>query len=76
VPAERLADYLSGLVIGEELRMQAPDPATPVLVVGAPALTARYERALSLAGVPSRALDGAVTWTGLWQLARQLDLDT
>ncbi len=76
VPAERLTDYLSGLVIGEELRMQAPDPATPVLVVGAPALAARYERALSLAGVPSRALDGAVTWTGLWQLARQLNLGT
>lgn len=76
VPAERLTDYLSGLVIGEELRMQAPDPATPVLVVGAPALAARYERALSLAGVPSRALDGAVTWTGLWQLSRQLGLGT
>lgn len=74
VPAARLPDYLSGLVIGEEVRQQAPDPATPVLVVGAPALAARYERALSLAGVPSRLLDAGVTWTGLWQLARQLDL--
>lgn len=70
----RLPDYLSGLVIGEEVRQQAPDPATPVLVVGAPALAARYARALSLAGVPSRVLDGGVTWTGLWQLARHLDL--
>ncbi len=74
VPAARLPDYLSGLVIGEEIRIQAPDPATPVLVVGAPALATRYERALSLAGVPSRALDAGVTWAGLWQLARQLDL--
>ncbi len=74
VPAERLHDYLSGLVIGEEVRLQAPDPATPVLVVGATALTARYARALSLAGVPSRVLDGGMTWTGLWQLARQLDM--
>jgi hypothetical protein len=44
------------------------------VVVGAPALAARYERALSLAGVPSRLLDAGVTWTGLWRLARQLDL--
>ncbi|MEY2618577.1 MAG: hypothetical protein RL522_1579 [Pseudomonadota bacterium] len=74
VPPERLSDYLSGLVIGEEVRAQAPDPATPVLLVGATGLTARYERALSLAGIPSRVLDGGVTWGGLWQLARHLDL--
>jgi 2-dehydro-3-deoxygalactonokinase len=74
VPPARLPDYLSGLVIGEEVRAQAPDPATPVLVVGASGLTARYERALSLAGIPSRVLDGGVTWKGLWQLARHLDL--
>ncbi len=74
VPVTRLPDYLSGLVIGEEVRMHAPDPSTPVLVVGASALAARYVRALSLAGVPARALDGGVTWTGLWQLTRQLDL--
>ncbi len=74
VAASRLPDYLSGLVIGEEFRLHAPDPATPVVLVGAPALTARYQRALALAGVQARCLEGGVTWTGLWQLARQLEI--
>ena len=74
VPAQRLPDYLSGLVIGEEVRQHAPDPSIPVVLVGAAALTARYQRALSLAGVSARCLEGGVTWTGLWQLARQLDM--
>ncbi len=74
VPAQRLPDYLSGLVIGEEVRQHAPDPATPVLVVGATDLAARYERALSVAGVPTRVLDGGVTWAGLWQLAGSLEI--
>ena len=74
VPSQRLPDYLSGLVIGEEVRHRAPDPATPVLLVGASALTARYQRALALAGVQARPLEGSVTWAGLWRLARELDL--
>ena len=74
VPSQRLPDYLSGLVIGEEVRHHAPDPATPVLLVGASALTARYQRALALAGVQARPLEGSVTWAGLWRLARELDL--
>ena len=74
VPSQRLPDYLSGLVIGEEVRHHAPDPATPVLLVGASVLTARYQRALALAGVQARPLEGSVTWAGLWRLARELDL--
>jgi 2-dehydro-3-deoxygalactonokinase len=75
VPPQRLPDYLSGLVIGEEVRQHAPDPATPVLLVGAPALTARYQRALALAGVQARPLEGSVTWAGLWRIARELDMN-
>lgn len=74
LPAQRLPDYLSGLVIGEEIRHQAPAASEAVLLVGATALTRRYQRALAQAGMTARSLDAGVTWTGLWQLARQLDL--
>jgi len=74
LPPQRLPDYLSGLVIGEELRHHALDRVSTLLIVGDTALTARYQRALALGGLRARCLDHGVTWTGLWQLARQLDL--
>lgn len=47
-----VASYLSGLLIGSELREAAElgDPAAPVLLVGEAGLVARYARALELAG--------------------------
>lgn len=49
-----VTSYLSGLLIGCELREAAAlvAPAAPVLLVGEPTLTARYARALELAGRP------------------------
>ena len=47
-PAES-ASYLSGLLIGHEVR-SALDPATAVTVIGAPALAALYVRAINGAG--------------------------
>jgi 2-dehydro-3-deoxygalactonokinase len=49
-----VASYLSGLLIGCELREAAALVAgeAPVLLVGEPGLTARYARALELAGRP------------------------
>ena len=72
--SERLPDYLSGLVIGEEIRHQSLSPDDTLVVVGAPALIHRYQRALASAGLSVRCLDGAVAWKGLWQLARHLEL--
>jgi 2-dehydro-3-deoxygalactonokinase len=57
--------YLSGLVIGEELRCQALPHDQPVVVVGAAALTERYQRALSRSGVSVTALDAPAAWSGL-----------
>lgn len=64
--------YLSGLVIGEELRVQAAG-AGEVTLVGNPALTARYALALRALGVRSHALGSEATWRGLWALARNLE---
>ena len=63
--AEALASYLSGLVIGEELRCRPLPPGSKVAVVGAPALARRFERALGLAGVASVPLGDEAAWRGL-----------
>ncbi len=64
--------YLSGLLIGEELRAQTLTPAAgPVAMVGSPALTARYQIALEFKDVRSRAFGSEATWRGLWAIARQ-----
>jgi 2-dehydro-3-deoxygalactonokinase len=62
---EASLSYLSGLVIGEELRCQAVPTDRPVVVVGAPALTDRYEHALSRSGVSVTTLDASASWSGL-----------
>lgn len=73
LPVAALPSYLSGLVIGEELRSQALAPdAAPVVLVGSPALTQRYALALRVAGIRSRAVGSEATWRGLWAIAGQL----
>lgn len=68
--SERLGDYLSGLVIGEELRAQSLAPHTQVLLIGAEALTRRYQQALALLQVSTQCVGSAATWAGLFALAR------
>ncbi|MDB5955381.1 2-dehydro-3-deoxygalactonokinase [Ramlibacter sp.] len=72
LPAPALASYLSGLVIGEELR-QRSDAVDAVVLIGAPALTQRYALALRTLGCTSRTLGPEATWRGLWALARTLE---
>jgi 2-dehydro-3-deoxygalactonokinase len=67
-----LASYLSGLVIGEEVRAQDLDAERTVWVVGSSALQTRYARALALRGVPTQVLGDTATWTGLLSLAAPL----
>jgi 2-dehydro-3-deoxygalactonokinase len=70
-----LPDYLSGLVIGEELRcrlaMSNVEEAggAPVVIVGAAALARRYQRALALAGIASTCVGAEAAWAGLALLA-------
>jgi 2-dehydro-3-deoxygalactonokinase len=60
------ASYLSGLLIGEELRTQPL--RQEVVLIGAPALTVRYTLALGAAGVKTRTLGAEATWAGLHAL--------
>lgn len=54
--ADQVSDYLSGLLIGSEVRDMRGrfmlTAATPVTLVGSGALRARYDRALQLAAIP------------------------
>jgi 2-dehydro-3-deoxygalactonokinase len=67
-----LASYLSGLVIGEELRGQTLARGSEVVIVGAPELSARYEQALGLLGVSCRTPASNATWAGLRAIADTL----
>ncbi len=76
LPAAAMPSYLSGLVIGEELRAQAlearHDGSREVVVMGSDALTRRYELALSQRHVAVRKAGSEATWHGLWALAQTL----
>lgn len=72
---QALPSYLSGLVIGEELRAQAPAGGT-VVVIGAPALTQRYKRALAQTGISTLNVGAEATWQGLWAISQTLDKGT
>lgn len=72
VPAAALPSYLSGLVIGEELRTQAPAAGSQLVLVGADALTQRYELALAQRGISVRRVGQEAAWRGLWTIARSL----
>lgn len=72
LPVPSQPSYLSGLVIGEELRMR--DRAARALVlVGSAQLTRRYALALTALGLGSHALGDEATWRGLWALAHSLE---
>lgn len=74
LPQASLPSYLSGLVIGEELRSrQLENSAADLVLVGAPALTHRYQLALRAVGLQATALGAQATWQGLSTLARTLE---
>jgi 2-dehydro-3-deoxygalactonokinase len=71
VPSHRLGDYLSGLVIGEEIRHEAGSVAStdpPVVLIGAPALLERYRLALTLAHIPTVQAPAQLGYRTLWRL--------
>jgi 2-dehydro-3-deoxygalactonokinase len=71
LPPDALGSYLSGLVIGEELRAQQwPAGPRSVVLIGARELTARYAIALEALGVAARCLGSEATWRGLGRIAR------
>ncbi|MCJ8139247.1 2-dehydro-3-deoxygalactonokinase [Falsirhodobacter halotolerans] len=72
LPGSGLADYLSGLLIGSEIRSAARmrDAASPpVLMIGDGALCDRYRRALTICGIEVAAQLGNTAPHGLWRFA-------
>ncbi|XHS77814.1 2-dehydro-3-deoxygalactonokinase [Burkholderiaceae bacterium UC74_6] len=77
LPAEDMADYLSGLLIGHEITCSLPlrrDAAAPLVLVGDPALCERYVCAFACFGVTPTARLGNTAARGLWRLAREKEL--
>jgi 2-dehydro-3-deoxygalactonokinase len=71
LPAAQHPSFLSGLLIGEELRAMAR-PGSTVLLVGSALLTQRYAAALHSLGLGSQSLGDEATWAGHAALAQQL----
>jgi 2-dehydro-3-deoxygalactonokinase len=68
LPASSLASYLSGILIGHEIRAAAP--SVPVVVIGAADLMRLYCRAFARCGVSARPITGEPAPLGLWAIAR------
>ncbi len=68
LPAEGAADYLSGLLIGDEVHA-APAGMAPLLV-GELALCRRYARAMHLCGIHARIGEPGAAAAGLWRIAQ------
>ena len=69
-PAPALPSFLSGLLIGEELRSQALTSSTgPVMVVGSDALKLRYSLALQHLHIDCQSWGAEASWAGLFALA-------
>jgi 2-dehydro-3-deoxygalactonokinase len=72
MPAAALPSFLSGLLIGHEVRA-ARDAfaAADIVLIGAPALTARYGAALAAERIGNAAVAGyAAAAKGLWRIAQ------
>lgn len=76
--AASIADFLSGLLIGDELRMALAagwaSPGTAVHVVGEDTLCARYLLAAPAFGLTLLPTPDAVVASGLWQVAAMAGL--
>jgi len=69
LPAASSLDYLSGLLIGDEVRCAAPEGPETLAMIGDAALCNRYRQALALFGRPDIPSIEHATETGLWRIA-------
>jgi len=64
LPPESLASYLSGILIGHEIRASAP--AGPVAIIGTAELSRLYQRAFGRLGIETRLIETEPAPRGLW----------
>jgi 2-dehydro-3-deoxygalactonokinase len=77
LPPEAIGSYLSGLLIGAELRdaMAGSRPEQPIAVIGTQRMNALYLEALALLGAPAEAIEGEVLLRpALLEIGRQAGL--
>ena len=72
MPTAALPSYLSGLVIGEEIRAQRMSLGGELILIGSNPLTQRYRQALAMIDISSVCLGEEATWAGLWAIAEPL----
>ena len=70
IAPEAMPSYLSGLVIGEELRCRTLARGTEIVLIGAPVLTERFDRALRQCGAQVRHLGEEAVWRGIYAVDR------
>lgn len=76
VTKQAAPSYLSGLLVGEELRTQNLESNEPLVLVGAEKLTQRYGIALTHLGFAFRTLGQEATWLGLHAIAQSLERES
>jgi 2-dehydro-3-deoxygalactonokinase len=69
LPAEDSLEYLSGVLIGDEIRSGLANGDRPRVLIGEPALCHRYAIALGEFGVAEIEMAGDTAPAGLWQIA-------
>ena len=73
LPAAASLDYLSGLLVGEEIRSglaaRGGEPLPPLVLSGEAALCDRYSEALGIFGVTDVRVLGDTAAAGLWTIA-------
>lgn len=78
LPASATLDYLSGLLVGEEVRaavagLRGPSPP-PLALIGTPDLCERYRAAFAAFGIDRVHVMGDSAAAGLWEIARAAGL--
>ena len=69
IAPEDALDYLSGLLIGDELRSALTEPGAAPRLIGEPALAARYAGALARFGFDGAEAIPDTAAAGLWRIA-------
>ena len=73
LPPAATLDYLSGLLVGEEIRSavaaRSGGPMPPIVLIGDDALCTRYRDALAAFGIGGSRMCGDSAAAGLWQIA-------
>ena len=65
-----IKDYLSGLLIGDELSAQFPLPEAPVTIIGRGDLAGRYADAIAQIGGKAEVAPPGMARAGLWKIAK------